>query len=105
MRCAEIGAEGVPIAPMLAGFNLGVEAAQLSIIVVTLPFLWLMSRTPRYARQLMPVLSVATAMTGAVWFAGRLSNGIRGTFPRIRPRAVAAYTLGWLNQRDRRFGT
>ena len=68
----EIGADGVPIAPMLAGFNLGVEGAQLSVIAVTLPFLWLSSRRPRYARQLMPALSVATAMTGAVWFVSRL---------------------------------
>ncbi len=67
-----IGADDVPIAPMLAGFNLGVEAAQLSIVALTLPILWLLSRTPRYARQLMPALSVATAVTGAVWFAGRL---------------------------------
>ena len=33
----DIGADGVPIAPMLAGFNLGVEAAQLSIVALTLP--------------------------------------------------------------------
>jgi hypothetical protein len=68
----EIGAEGTRLAPMLAGFNLGVELAQLSIVALTLPVLWLLSRTPRYASGLMPALSMATALTGAVWFAGRL---------------------------------
>lgn len=68
----EIGADGTRLAPMLAGFNLGVELAQLSIVALTLPVLWLLSRTSRYASRLMPALSVATALTGAVWFAGRL---------------------------------
>ncbi len=67
-----IGADGVPIAPMLAGFNLGVEAAQLAIVALTLPVLWLLSRTARYARQVMPALSAVTAMIGAFWLAGRL---------------------------------
>ena len=68
----EIGAEGTRLAPMLAGFNQGVEFAQLAIVVLTLPILWLLSRTSRYASRLMPGLSVATALTGALWFAGRL---------------------------------
>jgi len=69
---AEIGDEGTRLAPMLAGFNLGVEFAQLSIVGLTLPVLWLLSRNSRYANRLMPALSLATALTGAVWFAGRL---------------------------------
>jgi uncharacterized membrane protein YqjE len=69
---AEIGAEGTRLASMLAGFNLGVEFAQLSIVGLTLPVLWLLSRTARYANRLMPALSLATALTGAVWFVGRL---------------------------------
>jgi hypothetical protein len=68
----ESGAGEVRLVPMLAGFNLGVEVAQLTIVVVTLPILWRLSRTPRYARRLMPALSLATAMTGAIWFAERL---------------------------------
>lgn len=68
----EIGADDVPVAPMLAGFNLGVETAQLAIVALALPVLWLLSRTPRYARHVMPSLSVATAMAGAFWLAGRL---------------------------------
>ncbi len=68
----EIGAGGSRLAPMLAGFNLGVEVAQLLIVAVTLPILWLLSRTSQYAGRLMPALSLATALTGAIWFAGRL---------------------------------
>lgn len=68
----EIGASGFRLAPMLAGFNLGVELAQLLIVAVTLPILWLLSRVPQYPRHLMPALSLTTAMTGAVWFASRL---------------------------------
>jgi hypothetical protein len=57
---------------MLAGFNLGVELGQLLIVAVTLPILWLLSRGSRYASRIMPALSLATALTGAIWFTGRL---------------------------------
>jgi hypothetical protein len=68
----EIAADGSRLAPMLAGFNLGVELAQLMIIAATLPILWLLSRRARYSRRFMPTLSVATAFAGAIWFVGRL---------------------------------
>ena len=68
----EIGEGEIRLAPMLAGFNLGVEIAQLLIVAVALPVLWFASRRPRYANRFMPALSLATALTGAVWFAGRL---------------------------------
>jgi hypothetical protein len=67
-----IAAEGLPLAPMLAGFNAGVEVAQLLIIAAALPFLWLLSRRPIYPRRVMPALSMATALTGAFWLIGRL---------------------------------
>ena len=69
---AEIGADGTRLVPMLAGFNFGVELAQLSIVAVTLPVLWWLSRGTQYSRRFMPTLSLATAATGAIWFAGRL---------------------------------
>ena len=59
------------LAPMLAGFNIGVEIAQLLIVALALPVLWRLSRTPRYVQRWMPALSVITAMTGAFWFVGR----------------------------------
>jgi hypothetical protein len=68
----EISADGSRLAPMLAGFNLGVELAQLMIVAVTLPILWLLSRRARYSRRFMPALSMATAFTGAIWLVGRL---------------------------------
>src|SRR5688572_1691239 len=67
-----IDAQGLRLAPMLAGFNAGVEVAQLLIIAAALPFLWLLSRRPIYPRRLMPALSMATALTGAFWLIDRL---------------------------------
>jgi len=68
----EIGSRGFRLAPMLAGFNLGVEVGQLLIVAVALPILWLLSRTTQYPGRLMPAVSLATALTGAVWFVTRL---------------------------------
>jgi hypothetical protein len=67
-----IDVSGFRLTPMLAGFNLGVEVAQLLIIAAALPILWWLSRARSYARRVMPVLSVATALTGGVWLIGRL---------------------------------
>ena len=67
-----IDVSGFRLAPMLAGFNLGVEVAQLLIIAAALPILWVLSRMQGYARRVMPGLSIATAMTGGVWLIGRL---------------------------------
>src|SRR5687768_2540339 len=67
----EIDTTGARLAPMLAGFNIGVELAQLTIVALVLPVLWMLSRGAGYARRWMPLASVSTAVTGAVWFAGR----------------------------------
>lgn len=67
-----IDTEGSRIVPMLAGFNLGIELAQLALVSAALPALWLLRRVPSYPSRLMPGLSLATALTGAVWLAGRL---------------------------------
>jgi hypothetical protein len=68
----ESGAGEVRLVPMLAGFNLGVETAQLAVVALTLPVLWRLSRGPLYSQRLMPALSIATAMAGAIWFADRI---------------------------------
>jgi hypothetical protein len=73
-RARESGAGQARLAPMLAGFNLGVEVAQLAIVALTLPLLWRLSRTQQYSQRLMPALSIVTAMTGAIWFVNRLSG-------------------------------
>lgn len=67
----ELGASGVPLVPMLAGFNLGVEAGQLAIVAVVLPLLLWLRQLPAYPRRLMPVTSLATAMAGAIWIVQR----------------------------------
>ena len=67
-----VDVSGFRLTPMLAGFNLGVEVAQLLIIAAALPILWLLSRSRGYARRVMPALSIATALTGGVWLIGRL---------------------------------
>ncbi|MGH8250769.1 MAG: HupE/UreJ family protein [Steroidobacteraceae bacterium] len=68
----EIDAEGMRLLPLLFGFNVGVEVAQLLIVAATLPLLWLARRSSRYAKRVMPALSVSAAMIGAFWLAGRL---------------------------------
>lgn len=68
----ELGVAGLTLAPMLAGFNLGVEVAQLLIVALACPVLLGLSRSPVYSRRLMPAMSVATAMTGAIWLVARL---------------------------------
>jgi hypothetical protein len=68
----EVGASGLALAPMLAGFNIGVECAQLMIVAVALPLLLLAGRSPIYANRLMPALSIATGMLGAIWFGARV---------------------------------
>jgi hypothetical protein len=70
---AELGPSGFALLPMLAGFNSGVEIAQLSVVAVLLPVLLRWRGSPLYAARLMPVLSIATAMAGALWLAGRVS--------------------------------
>jgi hypothetical protein len=64
---AELGAGGVPLVPMLAGFNLGVEVGQLAIVAVVLPLLLWLRRLPLYPRRLMPAASLLTAIAGAIW--------------------------------------
>lgn len=69
---AELGSSGSQLAPMLAGFNLGVEVGQLSLVAVALPILFRARTSPLYAARLMPVLSLGTALLGAMWMATRI---------------------------------
>jgi hypothetical protein len=70
----EIGAEGFALVPMLAGFNLGVEAAQVMIVCHALPILVASSVKPGYGQRVMPICSLAIAVTGAFWLAARLTS-------------------------------
>ena len=61
---------------MLAGFNLGVEVAQLLIVAVTLPVLMMLSVRPLYARRVMPACSLLIALAGTVWLTERLATAL-----------------------------
>ena len=68
----ELNMTGRSLVPVLAGFNIGVELAQLALALVTAPLLLLLARQPIYARRLMPAMSVLTAVVGAGWLLQRL---------------------------------
>jgi len=68
---AETGSRGVRLVPMLAGFNVGVEIAQLTIVSIALPVLLAVCRSPAYSRVVIPGLSIALALCGAVWVGSR----------------------------------
>jgi hypothetical protein len=68
---AELGTHGARLVPTLAGFNVGVELAQLSLVVLVLPFLMRARASTFYAWRFMPVASLGAAMAGAAWLATR----------------------------------
>jgi hypothetical protein len=68
---ADLQLQGLGRAVALAGFNLGVEAGQLAIVAVALPFLYLVRETVFYRRALLVGGSGAIALLAAVWLAER----------------------------------
>jgi hypothetical protein len=60
------------IAALLAGFNIGVELAQLSVVLLVAPVLVLLRQSAVYATRLMPAASVAVAVAGFIWLSARL---------------------------------
>jgi hypothetical protein len=56
----------------LLGFNLGVEAGQLCLVIVILPVLYLAGRRPWYRRAAMPALSFAIAGLAGWWLYQRV---------------------------------
>jgi hypothetical protein len=72
---AEIDAAGVKLLPLLAGFNIGVEIAQLSIVAAVLPLIYAARGTRWYAAGAMPLGSCALGAAGLVWLVQRLAAG------------------------------
>ena len=70
---AELGARGSRLVPTLAGFNIGVELAQLSLVLLVLPFLFRARTSAFYAWRFMPAASLVAAMAGAAWLVARAS--------------------------------
>jgi hypothetical protein len=69
---SEIDASGTSLLPLLAGFNIGVEVAQLGIVVIVLPLIF-MARTKRwYSGGVLPLGSCALGAAGLVWMVQRL---------------------------------
>lgn len=68
----EIDAKGTALLPLLAGFNIGVEVAQLAIVAVVLPLIYLARRKRWYAGGVLPLGSCALGVAGLVWLIQRL---------------------------------
>ena len=69
---SEIDSGGSLLLPLLGGFNIGVELAQLGIVAVVLPLIYSMRATRWYAGAVLPLGSCALGMAGVVWFIQRI---------------------------------
>lgn len=68
----ELDAGGATLLPLLAGFNIGVEVAQLGIVALVLPLIYLARRTRWYSGGVLPLGSCALGAAGVVWLIQRL---------------------------------
>jgi hypothetical protein len=69
---SEIDAAGTSLLPLLAGFNVGVELAQLGIVALVLPVIYSMRATRWYANGVLPLGSCALGAAGLVWLLQRV---------------------------------
>lgn len=69
---SEIDASGASLLPLLAGFNIGVEVAQLAIVAVVLPLIYLARAQRWYSGGVLPLGSCALGAAGVVWLIQRL---------------------------------
>lgn len=69
---AELGTHGARLIPTLAGFNVGVELAQISLVALVLPVLLRARNSMFYAWRFMPAASLAAGLAGAAWVAARV---------------------------------
>jgi hydrogenase/urease accessory protein HupE len=72
LREAAVSAVPPPLA--LASFNIGVEAGQLAVLAVVLPFVWCLSGRARFASGFQ-LTSIAISATGLWWFVARVTSG------------------------------
>ena len=70
----DIGLSGQSFVRTLFGFNLGVEIGQLTVVVATLPVLYLLRRSKGYPRWGMPIASVVVLLVACVWLVERAFN-------------------------------
>lgn len=64
----------VALGVALLSFNLGLEAAQVSIACIVLPIGFALRNTAMYPRRIMPGISTAVAMVAFAWFTDRAFN-------------------------------
>jgi hypothetical protein len=69
---SELDAPGATLLPLLAGFNIGVELAQLGIVALVLPLIYLARRTQWYSSGVLPLGSCVLGAAGVVWLVQRL---------------------------------
>ncbi len=62
------------LAVALLSFNLGLEAAQVIVTAIVLPFGFLARYTRLYARWMLPGVSCAVAVLALLWFVDRASG-------------------------------
>ncbi len=70
---AALGSFGTDLLPMLAGFNIGVELAQLALVAAALPLLLWLRRDPMLAARAGLATSLGLAAIGAYWFIDRVA--------------------------------
>ncbi len=68
----ELDPGGSTLLPLLAGFNIGVELAQLGLVALVLPLIYLARRQRWYAGGVLPLGSCALGAAGVVWLIQRL---------------------------------
>lgn len=68
----ELDTHGAGLAPLLAGFNIGVELAQLAIVALVLPLIFFARGKRWYAGGVLPLGSCALGAAGLVWLVQRL---------------------------------
>ncbi|KAB2897647.1 MAG: HupE/UreJ family protein, partial [Kofleriaceae bacterium] len=73
---AELLPPGDIVVPLLC-FNVGVELAQLAIVAVAVPAVWLLARAigaPRYRTIALPALAAPLVLFGTIWLVERLAD-------------------------------
>lgn len=74
---ANLRLDAGPMALSILGFNLGIEAMQLAVIALTIPWLMLLSRTPAY-RTVRLTGALLAAVAAVAWVAERVTGQRNG---------------------------
>jgi hypothetical protein len=69
-----LGASLLAVLRSLVAFNAGVETGQLAVVACALPLLWMLRRSPAYARYGIPACSLAAASIGVGWLLERTAG-------------------------------